>query len=195
MSYTASYTLSCNGLQTSRQKVEWRNLGLLVDPVEGGALPGDELLRLEPEGNLLLGVLDAVGTVADVAADVDSEVTTDGAGSGGKRVGGTEDGTAGLDDITALPDHGADGAAEHVGNKTLEEGLVGEVGVVLLKLGLRRRDQLHGNELEATVLEARDDGADESALDTIRLDGNEGLLVGHFERLIRDDGDTEEELR
>lgn len=35
------------------------------------------------------------------------------------------------------------------GNKTLEEGLVGEVGVVLLKLGLRRRDQLHGNELEA----------------------------------------------
>lgn len=70
MSYTASYTLSCNGLQTSRKKVEWRNLGLLVDPVEGGALPGDELLRLEPEGNLLLGVLDAVGTVADVAADV-----------------------------------------------------------------------------------------------------------------------------
>jgi hypothetical protein len=35
------------------------------------------------------------------------------------------------------------------GNKTLEEGLVGEVGVVLLKLGLGRRDQLHGNELEA----------------------------------------------
>jgi hypothetical protein len=35
---------------------------------------------------------------------------------------------------------------------------------VLLKLGLGRRDQLHGNELEATVLEARDDGADESAL-------------------------------
>jgi hypothetical protein len=35
------------------------------------------------------------------------------------------------------------------GNKALEEGLVGEVGVVLLKLGLGRRNQLHGNELEA----------------------------------------------
>jgi hypothetical protein len=30
--------------------------------------------------------------VADVAADIDGEVTTDGAGGGGKGVGGTEDG-------------------------------------------------------------------------------------------------------
>jgi hypothetical protein len=57
-------------LQSFRKKIERRNLSLLVDPVEGSALPGDELLGLEPEGNLLLGVLDAVGTVADVAADV-----------------------------------------------------------------------------------------------------------------------------
>jgi hypothetical protein len=46
-----------------------RNL-LLVDPVVGSLLPGDELLRLEPEGDLLLGVLDGVGTVADVATDI-----------------------------------------------------------------------------------------------------------------------------
>lgn len=52
--------------------------------------------------------------MADVAADVDGVVTTDGARGGGKGVGGTEDGTAGLDGITALPDHGADGARVHV---------------------------------------------------------------------------------
>lgn len=68
------------------------HLGLLVDPVELGALPGDELLLLEPESNLLLGVLDAVGAVADVAADIDGEVATDGARGGGEGVGGTEDG-------------------------------------------------------------------------------------------------------
>ena len=72
-----------------------------------------ELLRLEPESNLLLGVLDAVRAVADVAANIlyksqshahrvlrvtggklsyNGEVTTDGARGGGKRVGGTEDG-------------------------------------------------------------------------------------------------------
>jgi hypothetical protein len=36
----------------------------------GGLLPALELLRLEPESDLLLGRLDGVGAVADVAADV-----------------------------------------------------------------------------------------------------------------------------
>lgn len=89
-------------------------LGLLVDPVKGSSLVAVELLRLEPEGNLLLGVLDRVGAVADVAADIDGEVTTDGARSGGKGVGGTEEDTAGLDGVTALPDHGGNGAGGHV---------------------------------------------------------------------------------
>lgn len=68
------------------------NLGLLVDPVELGSLVGDKVTLGEPESNLLLGVLDGVGAVADVAADIDGEVTTDGARGGGKGVGGTEDG-------------------------------------------------------------------------------------------------------
>lgn len=68
------------------------NLSLLVDPVELGSLVADDLALLEPESNLLLGVLDGVGTVADVSADIDGEVTTDGARGRGKRVGGTEDG-------------------------------------------------------------------------------------------------------
>lgn len=78
------------------------------------ALPALDLTLLEPEGDLLLAVLDGVGAVADVAADVEGVVTTDGAGGGGKRVGGTEDGAAGLDGVAALPDHGADGAGAHV---------------------------------------------------------------------------------
>jgi hypothetical protein len=69
-----------------------KRLSLLVDPVELSRLPVDSLAILEPEGNLLLGVLDRVGAVADVAADVDGVVTTDGARGGGKGVGGTEDG-------------------------------------------------------------------------------------------------------
>jgi proteasome assembly chaperone (PAC2) family protein len=42
----------------------------LVDPVVRGLLPGLHLLGLEPESDLLLGGLDGVGAVADVAADV-----------------------------------------------------------------------------------------------------------------------------
>lgn len=123
-----------------------------------------ELLRLEPEGNLLLGVLDAVGAVANVAANINGEVTTDGARGGGKRVGGTEDGAAGLDDLTALPDHGDDGAAQHVGDEAGEERLGAEVSIVLLEVLLGGGAELQGSKLEATVLKARDDGANESAL-------------------------------
>jgi len=41
-----------------------------VDPVESHLLPRDDLVLLEPEVNLLLGILDRVGAVADVATDI-----------------------------------------------------------------------------------------------------------------------------
>lgn len=43
---------------------------LLENPGSGVVVPLVELLGLEPEGNLLLGVLNGVGAVADVAAHV-----------------------------------------------------------------------------------------------------------------------------
>ena len=46
---------------------------LLVDELLHDALVGDNTVG-EPEGNLLLGVVDGVGTVAQVAADVNAEV-------------------------------------------------------------------------------------------------------------------------
>ena len=68
------------------------NLCLFVDPVELGRFVAGNLLGLEPQGDLLLSVLNAVGAVADIAADVNGIVTSDGAGRRGKRVGGTKDG-------------------------------------------------------------------------------------------------------
>jgi hypothetical protein len=49
-----------------------------------------------------------------MAVSYNGVVTTDGARGRGERVGGTEEDTAGLDSVTTLPDHGADGAATHV---------------------------------------------------------------------------------
>jgi hypothetical protein len=43
---------------------------LLIHPVVLSRLPGLDLALLEPERDLLLGVLDAVAAVADVAANV-----------------------------------------------------------------------------------------------------------------------------
>jgi hypothetical protein len=51
------------------------------------------------------------------------------------------------------------------GDEALEEALAGEVGVVLLEVILAGGGELQGNELEATVLEARDDGTNEATLE------------------------------
>jgi hypothetical protein len=45
-------------------------LWLLVDPVSLGVLVRDDLLWLEPESDLVLGALNTIRTVADVAADI-----------------------------------------------------------------------------------------------------------------------------
>lgn len=106
---------------------------LFVDPIDGSRGPGDQLLLVEPQSDLLLGRLDGIGAVDDVAADLDAEVTTDGAGQGVGGVGGTEHLTAGLDHIEALPDHGHHGAGVHVVDESGEEGASRQVGVVLLQ--------------------------------------------------------------
>ena len=49
------------------------------------------LTLLEPESDFLLGVLDTVGTVADVTSDIDGEVAADGTWGRCKGVGGTEE--------------------------------------------------------------------------------------------------------
>ena len=43
---------------------------------------------------------------------------------------------------------------------------------------LTRRAQLHGSELEALLLETLDDLTDETSLHTIRLNHDEGALLG-----------------
>ena len=114
-------------------------------------------------------------------------------GGGGEGVGSTKHDAAGLDGVEALPDHGDDGAGGHVLNEAREEGLALEVGVVcargddvspgslverdekkntkrtLLEVLGRGVDELERDELEAALLEAVDDVADEPALDAVGL--------------------------
>ena len=100
-------------------------------------------------------------------------VSSDGTWRAVERVGGAQDLATDLARITALPDHGADGARGQVGDQSLEEGLLGQVRVVLLQVLLAGSHHLDGDELVAAVLEAGEDGADQAALDTIGLDGDE----------------------
>jgi hypothetical protein len=49
---------------------------LLIDPVVLNGLPFNDFTLVEPESDLLLGILDAVGAVAYVATDIDGVITT-----------------------------------------------------------------------------------------------------------------------
>ena len=94
--------------------------------------------------------------MADVTANIDTKVTTDGAREGGKRVSFTKDLAASLDGILAGEDEAHDGAAVHEGDEAGEEGLAGEVGVVLLEVLLGGGGELGSEELVAALLEASD---------------------------------------
>jgi len=152
-------------------------LKLLVDPVLGVALPGLHLGGAEPESDLLLSAVDGVRSVADVPTEVDTKVAPDGAGLGSQGVGLAQHDAALLDDVEALPDHGADGARVHVLDQAGEEGLGREVGVVLLQVLLAGLADLDGHQLVAAVFKSRDDVSDQAALDTVGLDGDEGAFV------------------
>jgi hypothetical protein len=154
-------------------------LRLFDDPRNGGLSPFDETFG-EPEGDFLGGGFFTVRSVADVAADVEGEVTTDGAGGGGSGVGFTEEGAALLDDVDAFPDHTDDGAGGEEFAESGEEGLGGEVTVVLLGLFGGGLEHLEGDELETLLFEALDDFTNETTLDTIGLNSDEGTLSGHY---------------
>jgi hypothetical protein len=109
--------------------------------------------------DLLLGIVDRVRTMADIATDSKRKITTNRAcfggstqevwsrlthdgenkrndrrtGSRSKRVSCAKHHTASLDGIEALPDHGDDGARSHVLDKTREERLILQVLVVCTK--------------------------------------------------------------
>merc|ERR1719318_1928795 len=107
----------------------------------------------------MVGRLNGIGAMADVAPDMDGEVSPDGARKRSSGVGLTKHNTTSLHCVQTLPNHGADRAAGHVGDQTAEESLAGEVSVVLLQ--------------------ARDNLSNQATLDAVGLDHDEGPLSGH----------------
>lgn len=93
--------------------------------------------------------------MADVSADGEGKVTSDGTRGGGQGVGGTQDGSTGLDGVQTLPDHTDDGTRVHVLDQTGEEGLLLQVGVVVLQVFLTRGTHLQADELLGGLVSIR----------------------------------------
>jgi hypothetical protein len=79
--------------------------------------------------------------------------------------------------LCSWADHRDDGSGGEELDKAAEEWLLVEVLVVTPSQVLGGDDELQADELEALLLEARDDLVDEATLHTIGLDGDEGALV------------------
>jgi len=152
---------------------------LLVDPCVSARHVPRQLLGLEPQCNLLLGGFNSIRSVTDVTSNLNAEVSTDGAWLGVLGVGLAKHDPAGLDNAGSLPDHWDDWSGAHVLDEAAEEWLGGEVGVVLLQQRFVSLHDFHGDELESLLLEPLDDFADQTALDTVGLDHDEGPLIGH----------------
>ena len=118
----------------------------------------------------MVGGLDRIGSVADVASDLNAEVAADGAHGTLGGHGGAEHLAALEDDVLSLPNHGADGSAGHVVDEAGKEALAGEIGVVLLHVLAAGGGELHGDKFVALLLETLDDVSDEATLDAIGLD-------------------------
>ena len=117
--------------------------------------------------------------MANVSANLDAEVATDGAGLGVLGVGLAQHDPSGLDDVEAFLDYRDDRAACQVLAEAGVEGPAGEVSIVLLQQVLRSLHELHRKQLEALLLKSLQNLPDQTTLDAVGLDHDEGsLLVG-----------------
>lgn len=66
--------------------------------------PVHQLIALKPQLDLPLGLLHGVAGMDDIPADVDAEVSSDGAGDSNSRISMSYHGPRGADHIGAFPD-------------------------------------------------------------------------------------------
>lgn len=119
----------CKKLKGSR--FNNRHRCLLIDLAAGVRLPGVEAFR-EPHSNFPLSRLNGIRAMADVAANINGEIATNGARGGVRRLGSAEHDTAGLNGSLTLPHDAAHGAGAHIIDKATEESLGRQIGVVIL---------------------------------------------------------------
>ena len=114
----------------------------------------------------------------DVAADVDGQIATNGAGLSLEGLGGTDQ-LAGTGDHTiAFPDHGHHRAGGDEIDQTSKEGTLLVDAVVLFGQGAAGSDLLQAHQLEPLALKAAEDFAHQPTLDAVGLDGDERAF-GH----------------
>jgi len=142
---------------------------LLIDPGEERWLVINNFLLLEPQTDLLLGRLDRVGPMADIATDINGIITTNGTGSGLQRVGGSKNDTTLLDNVLAFPNSGQNRAGLHVFQQTREERLLLKIGIMFTEQLFRGIGEFNGNQFVTTLFESTQNRGHKSSVDSVGL--------------------------
>lgn len=124
----------------------------------------------EPQSKFLLGVLDAIGAMDDVASHFDAVCATNASRVSSQGVGGADNLAALLDNVLTFKSNGNNGAAQDVLDESRKEGLRGEISIVLFSKLLADVHKLETAENVALADESVENGGDQIALDAIRLD-------------------------
>ncbi len=107
--------------------------------------------------------------MADVAADLNAEISTNSSHGRIGGHGGSEHLASLKNNVLSFPNHGADRSRGHVRDETREELLALQVSVVVFHVLLAGLGELHGDEFVALLFETSDDFTDKSTLDAIGL--------------------------
>ena len=108
--------------------------------------------------------------MADIASDIDAEITSDSTRLRVKWLSGTEHLSSSENDVCAFPNHAANRCRCCPSGESGEERPSRKIGVVLLEHGFAWHDKLHGNEFETSSLKSRNYLSNDSSLNTIGLD-------------------------
>jgi hypothetical protein len=130
----------------------------------------------EPQSQLLLGILNAVRSMDDVAPDVNAIGSTDASWFSGQRVSGPDDLPGLLNNILSLESNCNNWSGGDVLDQGWEESLGGEIRVVSLGQLLWHIHELQPTKGVSLGHKSVDDRGHESALDTVWLDHNVGSL-------------------
>lgn len=124
----------------------------------------------EESFDLDLGVLQRIGAVDEILGSAESIIAADGAGSGLLEFGGAHEYSHAFYRVRTFDYHRQHGTGSHKGNDFGEEGLVGQVRVMLLKNSFVQLHGLGSGNLIAFVLDTADDSADQASFQRVGLE-------------------------
>jgi len=114
--------------------------------------------------------------VDDVATEIDAIVAANGTRQRLLRIRLAHHHATSLGRVLAFPHHRNDWSRRDEVDEFVVKGLVLQIDVVLLDMFFRTLHKLHGDEFEASLFESLDDVADESSLDAVGFDHDEGAV-------------------